>query len=1250
MTKDSDPKTTSERQQPSPSSSLDETSSSSDLTQEEPFHTPLSSASSSPHSLSIHSVPPDEDSPSSQFHTSFPSAVNKTMGYSPNESVDLAQALSDIDRFLSQTSSEKMEPPSSENSSENRSSSLSTSSSNSQKNMDSHLDDSDISSRKKEEFVEEKGKHSEKTPKIIDEEIVLRDVSDTFVVPKKGAEASVEVDTSDTFDVPKGGSDAPSGVDTSDTFDVPKGGSDAPSGVDTSDTFDVPKGGSDAPSGVDTSDTFDVPKGGSDAPSGVDTSDTFDVPKKSVGEIAEEEKIPSSVSAVEEEVSKSSLSWEGTTPPQDVQQNDESEILKTIGYSAENSVELAQALVQIEQSLEENEAEKESIITESTAITANPYFQQDVEMTQELTSDEEDNLNLASQESTAVGVNPLLFGENASSAPPSPSPQESQEPVDDFAQAFYAGNSSQYPLPEQQSFPSQVPTSQHYASSATPTPVPQPSSASPSSASFPSLEQQQSSYSYPPQSTPSASFPPLEQQQSSYTPASLQSTPPASFPPLEQQQSSYSYPPQSTSQASFPPLEQQQSSYSYPPQQSAHYPEEGPSVNGGDTFSSEVSDVEASSQEFDEQISFANEEMEDLGLPKETESRAIVALFLIPFFIFGPLVLILGWQAQRRITRFPMMFKGKLLALFDILVGAVESLGVLLLTAMIFFPSQNIPFLSEIKSFLPPFLVAQSGDFFPALDGQQKPFLKREQALALLQKYAKERLDGKLNIASLYVYQEPQQHYAFAYWFDADKKKFHRSLFEFSTEKQWHLALLDKDRAYETRCSQEAAPLLTANVARQLIQKFWQIRGHFSHVRVAEIYTYQNPSKHRAFAYWKLVKQMPGQQPQTWLIKTLFHYSNSGRWYLAKYAIPINDDVIYQYAAKGEPTLTKTLALKLLKRYHEEKQEAFRPKILYVSQKRGSRIAYAHWQATPKSPSRRSLFRYTNSKHWVLARLTVAHGGLLHFSRKGPEILTPEIAKELIQRYWKRKKHSIIFIRAYYIFQPNRGNVAYFRWYSHQRRRIGSRKAFRGRIYQSLFLRSNSGVWYLSRASTKARYDVRFSTQNASLNVAQAKEMIRRFWREDEQFAGARIVHLYLFKEKQHPNRVWAHWAMSRGSLITRMRTSFFLSNAKRWYLGSYNNGRGFLYQYSKDYFGQLTKQIATEILKSYLKEKESSSTLSKILSLYVFQPAGCHKAYVRWVREKQNQYTHVHSLFHRSLDGRWYLSTFQLHHLSFFQ
>tara|TARA_B100000609_G_scaffold152751_1_gene124092 strand:- start:26109 stop:29111 length:3003 start_codon:yes stop_codon:yes gene_type:complete len=626
--------------------------------------------------------------------------------------------------------------------------------------------------------------------------------------------------------------------------------------------------------------------------------------------------------------------------------------------------------------------------------------------------------------------------------------------------------------------------------------------------------------------------------------------------------------------------------------------------------------------------------------PLQTETRAILSLLLLPFLVLGPLALLLGFSARRRIAREPSMFGGKGIAIVGIFLGAIETIALLGLIGVMSVDSGRAYVTSTVRKTLLS-MGYREPDVYPSKKASSERLSEALAKELLLLSFEQHNTPIKKENLSLYVYQEPGQRYAYAHWIDLKSKKRTRSLFELSSDQRWVLAQAELDGSYEVRCAINSGATLKTNTAKALIKKFWALRGGFSHVKIIHLYVYQEPKRHQAFAYWKLHKQTPGKRLRSWYVKTLFHYSNDGRWHLSRYGIRTAEDELYSFSMKGSKRLDEAVARRLLNDYYTANSSTFSPQLMYIHQVKSRPHSIVHWQKGRRE-SIQSLFRRDTSGRWILARPKVGTGGSLQFAANDKAHFSSEVARSLLRRYWRSQRRRLL-IRELYIYQPKGRAIAYARWLSHERKVRKKKHVFEGKLYQSVFLRANKGMWFLARPSTKVSYNVRFHGQQGErFSAALAKRLIRRYWREDanERFTGARLKDLYIFQEND-PSTAWAHWSLSLGDDDTLFRrTQFFRSNQGQWFLGAYEWSGGVMVKYKRSDGTRLSSQVVRALLMEYLKEKEKSFPKPRVTECYVHQESGARIAYARWVlHTKKQEPKPMHSVFHRSKSGEWHLS-----------
>lgn len=640
-------------------------------------------------------------------------------------------------------------------------------------------------------------------------------------------------------------------------------------------------------------------------------------------------------------------------------------------------------------------------------------------------------------------------------------------------------------------------------------------------------------------------------------------------------------------------------------------------------------------------------EMEDVALlVPRTDGRALAGFFLLPFVVLGPFCLLLGLLSYRRISADSNLFKGKGLSLMAIIGGTLESLLLGTLLTLFFLFPQGHPVLTSVSKTvrgLVGFSDYQNFEKLPPHD----PTITDQQAHKLLLSLLNRRSDKPTPPPRwLYTYQPKGAKHAYIHWRNESDKQNQRSLLLYSNRKHWHVASLYMGKGYEVRCAKAGGARLDDSTARELIQAFWKLRGRFTGVRITHLYVVQEPESRRAHAYWQLTKQMPGKPIKQWQIKSLYHRSLDGKWYLSRYAIRIPKDEHFSHSAQGKARLDKEVAQRLLETYNKDEQKSYSPSSLYVYQAPKERDAYAHWKSGRSTY--KSLYRRNNKDKWVLARPTIATPLLFNYRLKDTSRLTIGEARPLISRYVTNHARKMLngpFLPAGKKGKPPRRMPLIKRMVILRRgatARVLWQATFPNKplFFESLFYHSQAGDWYLAVPLTGQRTDLRFARRAAhTLTADLAKELIQQFWREDEQsetYNGARIDELYVYQNKTR-STAWAHWRKQQAGLDTSMRTRFVYTNGE-WLLDNYDMGLGYRLKFHEPGEERLDSRLARRLLKQHLA-KQAQYRQASILMPYVYQKDSASVAYVRWVMANKGKLFEFCSLFHRSNKGVWYLS-----------
>jgi hypothetical protein len=637
----------------------------------------------------------------------------------------------------------------------------------------------------------------------------------------------------------------------------------------------------------------------------------------------------------------------------------------------------------------------------------------------------------------------------------------------------------------------------------------------------------------------------------------------------------------------------------------------------------------------------------DLVVP-QTDRRGTVGVFLLFTAVLGPLCFLLGLLSYRQIKRSGEAFGGKGQALFAMIGGALQSLvmaGVLGL--FVFFPDGH-PALNAISQAYHKLTGLSSYPDFSKRPPQPERLTKGNALKLILEASRPPGQPPSVTPKHLYVYQEPGARHAYAHWREARIKQNQRTLLLYSNRKHWHVASMYLGKSFEVRCSSPGQSVLTAAIARKLIKQFWKVRGKFSGVRITHLYIHQMPNQRRAYAYWKLIKQVSGSPIKQWRIKSIFHYSNQGAWYISRYAMRIHPSERFTHMKQAPGTLTTTLAQAMLNEYHKDNQQPLSLNHLFVVNAPKHKRAFAYWHNGRQAT--RSLFRHTNAGAWVLAQVSRKSQHTYKYTLSS---LTTDNAKKIIMRYLRNHTRAMLQgpfkkagakgkppirlpkIKRVAIYHPTSSTKAHIRWEA-----AFSKKQM---FMESIFIRTQNGTWTLFQPLTQQHFDLRFThKQSGPLTATMAKEILLQFWREDEnieKFNGARIEALYIFQDASKGKQIaWAHWRKTQSGMKTRMRSEFYRALDGHWYLGTYDMGLGYRASTSLQSPIVLRTEAAIKLLDTQLKSNAKTKDAS-IVAPYVYQEPNQPIAYIRWFLINHKKTKKMNSLVHRSSDGKWYLS-----------
>ena len=635
----------------------------------------------------------------------------------------------------------------------------------------------------------------------------------------------------------------------------------------------------------------------------------------------------------------------------------------------------------------------------------------------------------------------------------------------------------------------------------------------------------------------------------------------------------------------------------------------------------------------------------DIVLPIDdadrTEPRAIWALIFAFFVVLGPVVWFLAARARQQIRLAPNIFRGRRLALVGILIGLIQTLG---LGGVIYlaWTQPNIHPLIHRTAFV-------LGMVQPRTTIDR--FKKRAKdpahlTLSLAQKLLNQRLRLRQKKAKslpiAYLAHTSKPYYTHAYWRDPKRKTSRKGLYFRSARGHWHLAHVESVYQEETRVFETGPSKLTATLARQLIKKFWQLRGRFTGVTIKQLYVVQEAGSQVASAYWVLEKQKAGKPLQRWVIVSRFRRSSQGQWFLVRYAEHVPKEEQHQFSATSGPRLTVETARPLLAQAYKLFQKSFQPRSMAVTQEPNSTTGWLLWENGRRKPLLRSLFRYSTDQKWFFVR-TLASPTLRKVYRiKGPTNLNSALAKTLLETYL-RKQRDRLRVQHLYVYQRKGQHIAQVRWITKapRQQKLGTPPP---KPQQSVFHYTSDGSWNLTILHQRPAQEVLYHKKGGPrLSADIAKQLLRQYWRDQSwrsnsrRFSGAKIQALYTFQNSDN-QRAWAHWIISNNDTKTPLRSSFYRSAEGHWYLGSYDLGKGYTLRYRITGPKQLSVKMLIPLLRNYvtLKYKDTRVVLR---DFYVVQPTKQHRAYVRWVWESGSKARAVFSLLHRSNQGHWYLS-----------
>lgn len=677
------------------------------------------------------------------------------------------------------------------------------------------------------------------------------------------------------------------------------------------------------------------------------------------------------------------------------------------------------------------------------------------------------------------------------------------------------------------------------------------------------------------------------------------------------------------------------------------------------SWEDEISYASPGSPSWDDADDSSNSPLEEIHLPDEPpperlEFRSLLALFLSIFFVFGPLVWLLGWVSRRQIRLAPSIFRGKSIATFAMFLGFVETV---LLAGLIYFAIKNPlihPAVTSVARVLGTLKIELTEDTYARRKADPEE-LSLPLARQLLTRYVSMQRRNKNQIPpflALYIHQNPGRSFAHAFWYDSLRQKTQRALFLRSNRGHWHLTQIETAYQEESRISSPGSQQLSTEQAKQLIQEFWKLRGRFTNVSIHALYVVQRAGTSTATAYWKLHKQVSSQSLRTWEVATLFRRSLQDRWHLCQYAVPVQDGEQHAYSVTAPAELTVDVAKTLLTKYlKEEKQKSFSSRYLYVYQEPKSPQAWVYWQPRWEKLPWRSLFRYATTQQWHLASEHVPPPVETRFRLKGSPVLTPSLAKTLVLSHLSKMKFaSAPTLQHLYVYQASGSHQARVNWQISLAPPQAGMQAPTAHRYQSLFTYTHDGFWNLTEAQYARATEVLYYQRGDSVLEANvARQLIRQFWKDQSwksdlrRFSGAKIRDLYVYQDPQ-TTKAWAHWIIENNDQFTPLRSSFYRSHDGFWYLGEYDLGRGYLLTPSAPAPPLLTAPLALQLLQQYWKQKDPDVETG-LREVYVYQSPQSHRAYVHALVQQQQKVQSVLSLFHRSNQNRWHLSVIELPH-----
>ncbi len=438
--------------------------------------------------------------------------------------------------------------------------------------------------------------------------------------------------------------------------------------------------------------------------------------------------------------------------------------------------------------------------------------------------------------------------------------------------------------------------------------------------------------------------------------------------------------------------------------------------------------------------------------------------------------------------------------------------------------------------------------------------------------------------------------------------------------------------------------VLSLQKARDLVEQYGKQRDSKRILKLQGFYLFQKGSQPFAHAYWydeRLNKTRHG----------MFLRSNRGHWHLVEVGIAYKEEA--RVSQTSSKQLTAATAKKLLQAFWRLRGRFTRTHIhqLYVVQQMGSRTAVVYWALHKQLSSQsikiwkiRSHFRYSSAGEWHLCQYAspVPEDELHNFSQTASRTLEPEVAKSLLQKYFKEELQKRFYSRNLSIYQEAKGLKAWVYW---QRGRKPARR--------SLFRYATDQKWYLARLHQPPSLDLRYRVKAPTkLERPLVESLLRKHTRKTSKRID--LLHATWFQTK--PNRSLVRWQLAgapaqlgtQGSPTRPQQGLFTHTHDGYWYFTDLKFGNPKEVLYHKKGPVRLDANIAKDLIRKYWKDQSWRSNTrrfngARIQTLYIYQEPNSNKARAHWVINNNDQLTPVRTSFARSQEGHWYLTQYDL-------